>query len=360
MVQNYFEKGDKMKKIAIFNHKGGISKTTTSFNLGWSISKLGKKVLLVDADSQCNLSVYALGEDKFEKHCIDKPNENIYSALIPAFKSQPRLIQPVDCPKISENLFLLPGHLDFTENEVQLGIAMQLSSAFSSMENLPGAINYLIEETSKKYEIDYVIFDMNPSLSAINQNIFVCSDYYIIPTSPDLFSLMSIDSLCRVLSSWETWAQKARPLFSNATYPLPATTPIFLGYTINDFNLSRGRPQHTFGGFMSQISERVVKQLFPILQGLQMTLPVERYETAYSAMCNCDPNRKLDYPDNFCLAQISNFNKLIAISNEKSIPIFEITLDEELVQEGQRRTLSWFKFLYKALAIRVLELTSHE
>lgn len=349
-----------MKKIAIFNHKGGVSKTTTSFNLGWSISKLGKKVLLVDADSQCNLSMYALGETNFEKHYIEKPNDNIYTALIPAFKSQPRLIQPVDCPQISENLFLLPGHLDFTENEVQLGIAMQLTSAFSSMENLPGAINYLIEETGKKYGIDYVIFDMNPSLSAINQDIFVCSDYYIIPTSPDLFSLMSIDSLCRVLSSWELWAQKARPLFATATYPLPSTTPTFLGYTINDFNLSRGRPQHTFGNFMTQISDRVINQLLPVLQGLQMTLTTEQYEAAYSTMRKCDPNRSLDYPDNYCLAQISNFNKLIAISNEKSIPVFEINLDQELVQEGQRRTLSWFKFLYHALAVRIVELTSYE
>lgn len=349
-----------MKKIAIFNHKGGVSKTTTTFNLGWSLSKEGKKVLLVDADSQCNLSMYALGEEKFDKHYLEKPNDNIYSALIPAFKSQPRLIQPVECPKIAENLYLLPGHLDFTENEVQLGIAMQLSSAFSSMENLPGAINYLIEETGKKYNIDYVIFDMNPSLSAINQNIFVCSDYYIIPTSPDLFSLMSIDSLCRVLSSWETWAQKARPLFSNATYPLPQAKPVFLGYTINDFNLSHGRPQQTFGNFMAQISDKVVKELVPVLQGMQMTLSTQMYQSGYTKMRNCDPNRHLDYPDNYCLAQISNFNKLIAISNEKSIPVFEIVLDADLVQEGQRKTLSWFKFLYHALAIRILELTSDE
>ena len=226
----------------------------------------------VHADSQCNLTMYALGPDKFERYYIDNPNENIYSALIPAFKSQPRLIQAVNCPQITENLYLLPGHLDFTENEVQLGIAMQLSSAFGSMENLPGAINYLIEETARKYNIDYVIFDMNPSLSAINQDIFVCSDYFVIPSSPDLFSLMSIDSLCRVLSAWEAWAQKARPLFKDATYPLPLSTPKFLGYTINDFNLSHGRPQYTFREFMEQISDKIVNQLYPNLQGMQMTL----------------------------------------------------------------------------------------
>jgi cellulose biosynthesis protein BcsQ len=44
-------------KIVLFNHKGGVSKTTTSYNLGWMLASLGKKVLLVDADPQCNLSI---------------------------------------------------------------------------------------------------------------------------------------------------------------------------------------------------------------------------------------------------------------------------------------------------------------
>ena len=71
-----------MKKIAIFNHKGGVSKTTTSFNLGWSISKLGKRVLLVDADSQCNLTMYSLGKEKFEEYYKENNKNNIYTALL--------------------------------------------------------------------------------------------------------------------------------------------------------------------------------------------------------------------------------------------------------------------------------------
>ena len=349
-----------MKKIAVFNHKGGVSKTTTCFNLGWGLSKAGKKVLLVDADSQCNLTVYALGLENYEKYYMDHPTENIYNALLPAFKSMPRLVEAVECPQINENLYLLPGHLDFTENEVQLGIAMQLSSSFSSMENLPGAINYLVEETAKKYGVDYVLYDLNPSLSAINQDIFICSDFFIIPSSPDLFSVMSIDSLCRVLVMWENWGKKARPIFRNATYPLPSTTPVFLGYTINDFNLSHGKPQHTFKEFMNVISKRVSEKLVPALQSSQMSLPFERYDTAYKTMRDSSTNQRIDYPDPYCLAQISNFNKLIALSNAQSIPIFEVELDESMVHDGQNRTLAWFKYLYGALTNRVLELTQDE
>lgn len=42
--------------ISLFNHKGGVSKTTTAFNLGWSMADRGKKVLVVDGDPQCNLT----------------------------------------------------------------------------------------------------------------------------------------------------------------------------------------------------------------------------------------------------------------------------------------------------------------
>ena len=57
-------------KIVLFNHKGGVSKTTTTYNLGWMLATLGKKVLLVDADPQCNLSSLILGDD-FEKYYFE-------------------------------------------------------------------------------------------------------------------------------------------------------------------------------------------------------------------------------------------------------------------------------------------------
>jgi cellulose biosynthesis protein BcsQ len=51
-----------VQKIALFNHKGGVSKTTTTFNLGWMLADKGKRVILVDTDPQCNLTGMALGE----------------------------------------------------------------------------------------------------------------------------------------------------------------------------------------------------------------------------------------------------------------------------------------------------------
>lgn len=344
-----------MKKIAIFNHKGGVSKTTTTFNLGYALARCGKRILLVDADSQCNLSIYAMGYDNYTQFCESNNTNNIYSCLKPAYKSEPRLIEAAECKEISEGLYLLPGHLDFTENEVQLGIAMQLSSALGSMQNLPGALNYLINKTCDKYNIDFVLFDMNPSLSAINQNVFISSDYFIVPTSPDFFSIMAIESLSGILPSWEKWATSAREAFSDTTYPLSQTVPKFLGYTINDFNLSRGKPQKSFASFMERISDKVVNKLITALSQQGMSLEQGRYEASYLEMKNKFHDGNINYCDCYCLAQFSNFNKLIAISNEKSVPVFEIELQNPT--DSQAKTLKWFRLLYKSLAERIITLT---
>ena len=81
------------RKIAMFNHKGGVSKTTTTFHLGWMLASKGKKVLLVDADPQCNLTGLVLGYsgmDDFENFYQDSESQNIRAGLASALESQPK------------------------------------------------------------------------------------------------------------------------------------------------------------------------------------------------------------------------------------------------------------------------------
>ena len=58
-----------MKKIAVFNHKGGVAKTTTTFNMGFALAREGKKILLVDTDSQCNLKMCIRDRPIIIKNC---------------------------------------------------------------------------------------------------------------------------------------------------------------------------------------------------------------------------------------------------------------------------------------------------
>ena len=160
-------------QVALFNHKGGVSKTTTSFHLGWMLAEQGHRVVLVDADPQCNLSGLVLGfrgESEFEKFYAQETKRNIRAGLAPAFESQPKAIEAVDCVPVDgrDGLFLLPGHIGLSEYEVTLGIAQELSATLQALQNLPGSFAYLLELTAAAHKADIVLIDLNPSLSSIS------------------------------------------------------------------------------------------------------------------------------------------------------------------------------------------------
>ena len=137
------------KQIALFNHKGGVSKTTTAFNLGWMLANKGKKVILADCDPQGNLTGMILGlndNGDFASIYNSRDVRNIRDGLAPAFESRPAPIQPVICEPINgqPNMHLLPGHIGLAEYEVTLGIAQELSGTLVTLQNLPGSLHHLL------------------------------------------------------------------------------------------------------------------------------------------------------------------------------------------------------------------------
>lgn len=192
------------KVIAMFNHKGGVSKTTSAFNIGWNLANHDKRVLLVDGDPQCNLTGLILGEN-FEEYYTDVETKtnNLYDGVRPAFKGGPTPIEGLKCVQTKNpNLFLLPGHMNLSELETQLSFALLQNQQLSTLQNLPGSFYYLIQSCSEEYNIDIVIIDMNPGLGAINQTLFMSSDGFILPTNPDPFSVMAINTLAKVTPRW--------------------------------------------------------------------------------------------------------------------------------------------------------------
>ncbi|MFN4146229.1 MAG: ParA family protein [Runella sp.] len=333
-------------KITFFNHKGGVGKTTSVFHIGWMLGRLGKRVLLVDADSQCNLTKISIGEN-YEQYYIDHPNSNLKSALSVAFESQPKLIEAVECYQIpeNENVFLLPGSFDITEYEVQLGVSFQMANSFGVMKHLPGAFNYLIEKTAHQYNVEYILIDLNPSLGALNQDVLISSDYFIIPCSPDYFSKMAIESLAQKLPSWERWAKNAREFFSESTYPIPFNTPKFLGYTINDYTIKSGGPTKSFQSIIEDIAITVNNVLVPNLEKTGMLLSSESYQGEY------------------LLSQIPNFQSFQAKYQQYSIPIFELTAEQigstGLVLENQQSMQKRFYEIFQSLTEKIIRQIEH-
>lgn len=266
-------------KIALFNHKGGVSKTTTTFNLGWMLASKGKRVIMVDADPQCNLTGMVLGfSTKQELEDLYKKEQNIKSGLAPAFESKPKLIEAVECIPVDgqKGLFLLPGNIGFAEYEVTLSLAQDLSGSIQALQNVPGAISYLLKITAEKFNADYILIDMSPSLGSINQNIVMTSSFLILPTNPDLFSVMAIDSLLSILPRWYNWATNASlsPILKNAAYPFPEIVLGFLGTIVQNYKKgSEGNePNKAFQKWINAIDEAVSNRLVPSLRENNMML----------------------------------------------------------------------------------------
>jgi cellulose biosynthesis protein BcsQ len=325
-----------VQKIALFNHKGGVSKTTTTFNLGWMLASKGKRVILVDTDPQCNLTGMALKEetedDEARIETIYNTHSNIKTGLAPAFESQPRAIEAVDCIEIEENLFLLPGHVGFAEYEVILGIAQEISGSIHTLKNLPGAISDLLEKTAKKFDADYILIDMSPSLGSINQNLLMTSDFFLVPTTADFFSVMAIDSLSRILPKWCAWARmaSANPILKEATYPFPEFKLKFLGTIVQNYRIRNGKETKAFQTWIEKVEKTVTNKLKPVLEKNNLLLPNQFY---------------IDQGMNgsFTMTKISDFNSLIA---------------QGIVAENNEKKQGEFKTTFSDLANKIISLSS--
>ena len=330
------------KQIALFNHKGGVSKTTTTFNLGWMLADKGKRVMIVDCDPQCNLTGMVLGfrdTKAFAAIYESKSGKarNIRDGLAPAFESRPIPLEPVSCESVKgqPNMFLLPGHIGFAEYEVVLGMAQELSSSLVSLQNLPGSIHYLFMKTAKKYDADYILVDMGPSLGPINRNLLMTSDYFIVPMFPDYFSMMATESLASILSQWSAWAKQGRalPILREATYPFPDKTPKFLGTIIQNYRVrEETKPSAAFKTWIDAIGIAAERKLIPVLRKNDMLLPAELYHkvkwTQFDEL-SLFPDEALGRP----LLQMPDFNSLIALSQKHKAPIFDLT-DVQLERDG--------------------------
>jgi len=297
------------KRIVFFNHKGGVSKTTTVYNLGWKLAEKSK-VLIVDGDPQCNLTSLIL-RDNFDKYYSDDEtkNQNIKDGVDPAFSGRPVPISNVECITAdrNRNLFLMAGHANLAEYDASLTFAQTSNNAIATLQNLPGAFNQLMELCEKKYDIEYTLIDLNPGLSAINQNLFLNSDYFVIPANPDPFSIMAIETLSTVLPRWGHWKNSATELFSNSAYSLRNGMPKFIGTIIQRFNIRNGKAAKPYRDNIDEIKNQVRDVLVPKLSVANMLISSNKY---------------LD--QDFCLEEIPDFGGLLPKSFEAGVPVYAL------------------------------------
>ena len=170
------------KVIAIANQKGGVGKTTTTFNLGVALAKQGKKVLLVDADPQGDLTT-----------CMGYTNlDEIPITLADIMQSTIRddivSIEEVVLHH-NERVDLIPSNLDLSQLEVGL---VNVMSRESVMKNT--LVNY-------KDKYDYILIDCMPSLGMITINALASADKVIIPVQTQFLAAKGMGQFLQTIAS---------------------------------------------------------------------------------------------------------------------------------------------------------------
>jgi chromosome partitioning protein len=162
---------DLPKLLAIFNHKGGTGKTTTSVSIAAGLAAMGKRVLLVDTDSQGNVAI----------SLNVSADRSLYHVLVMGL--------PVKAVSqtVRENLDLVASNETLAAAELYLAGKQNRDRVLR--DRLMGAVQ----------GYDYVLLDCSPSLSLMNQNALVFADSVLVPVACDFLSLAGVRQVLKTV-----------------------------------------------------------------------------------------------------------------------------------------------------------------
>ncbi|MEK3782551.1 chromosome partitioning protein [Chlamydia abortus] len=169
------------KVIALANQKGGVGKTTTAVNLGIGLATEGKKVLLVDADAQGNLTD-ALGYREPDNLSISLATLLVKNMLEESYPPQKGILHH------PEGIDLMPGNIELSAVEVSLVNTMSRETILRSY----------IDKVKKDY--DYVLIDCMPSLGMLTINALAAADSVIIPVQAHYLPAKGMTQLLQTIS----------------------------------------------------------------------------------------------------------------------------------------------------------------
>lgn len=267
--------------VCFFNNKGGVGKTTLACNIGSFLAlEKNKKVLIIDADPQCNATQLILTEETTKRlydtnettgatslHDILEPIRAGDASLRPPFK-------PIGPESNRFGVSIIPGHPAIALLEDKLSqnwtnfLGGDLGGARVSNWN-----TQLLKHISNDFDI--VIYDVGPSLGALNRSVLIGVDFFISPMGCDIFSLIGIDNIAQWLKQWKEQYNRNMELTIKQNTPTATTTyeiqpnseqiSQFIGYTVQQYITktirSERRPTAAFESIMKSIPARINEAL---------------------------------------------------------------------------------------------------
>lgn len=309
-----------MTTLSVFNNKGGVGKTTYMFHIAHILSRRGKTVLMVDLDTQGNLTGYCLEDDELHSAWSESGN-SVYRVVEPIIRGTGdyEYRPPIKLSKAQGDLYLAPGDLRLSDYEDLLGDTW--NSARGGAEaplRTQTALNRFVKEAAREVAADVVLIDLGPNLGALNRSGLAFSDYFMTPMAPDLFSIQGTENLGNKFVSWaEQWDQ-IHDSWKGSGLDIPDGKPRYLGYVMqmhntrnNDDGMTEG--WKIYGG--------------KIERAVQVNI-VEKI----------GEGRVVRWDDgDFRLGRIPNLHSLIPYSQAARKPIFDCTGRDGLRGAHQRR-----------------------
>ncbi|MBM6576464.1 ParA family protein [Microvirga sp. SRT01] len=319
-----------MKIITLYNHKGGVSKTTTTFNLAHLLAERGGRVLVVDADPQCNLTELLISQTIQEADTKEAdtgvpqplPGSTILEALRPRIDGDvPEVdIDSVELIPVSPNMLLLRGDVNLSDIEDSLAEAhTQRFSNKTHEKRTYVAMGSFIERLAVKHSIDYVLIDVGPSSGALTRACFLVCDGFFVPSMPDRFNVQAIGTLSTILRRWISEHQQIYASFIDQGLPIRPGTPLFLGIISQNFKMISGKPKKSYELWISRMPGRYSDKLKPALDGAIEGVSLSQGITAEDCI----------------VAKIPDFVGLAPLMQETGKPVFGIEKnDTRIVNEG--------------------------
>jgi cellulose biosynthesis protein BcsQ len=248
-----------MRSLALFNNKGGVGKTTLTFNIAHMLARMGKRTVVLDYDPQCNVSAIFLEEDAIEDIWNGAAVEaHVFGCVDPVRRGKGDVRMPKLVP-VEANLWLLPGHLDLSRFEQTLAEEWPKTMAPDNERALDvtTALDLLSDHAASKVDAEVLLFDVGPSLGALNRAALLACDAVLVPLAPDLFSLQGLKNVGPTLREWrQHWAtvrdthMKGKP---QAHLDPHAFSPI--GYIVQQHLARVDRPVRAYSRWVEQIPE---------------------------------------------------------------------------------------------------------
>jgi cellulose biosynthesis protein BcsQ len=296
------------KRIAVFNHKGGVGKTTLTANLAAALAEKNKRVLLLDTDPQCNLTSYLLQEDVVDD-LLDKSDsddgETIWSAVKPVVEGTNvlRFVKPAK--SATPNCSLVPGDLRLSELELELNTFWN----HCVQEKLKGfngtaVLSTLANRLATTLDADFVFYDTGPNIGPLNRAILLDCDFFIVPAGCDVFSVRALRTLGKTLTTWMKRWETFRVATPDGASLLPGR-PRFLGFAMQGYRVYGGGMVRMAAKYQAQFEKRLLPDLIN---------PLRRIDEAL-APSSASASRLIDVRD---------FSTLVQQSQEQGVPLWKV------------------------------------